>query len=64
MNFDNGGDTILKYRPKILTAMGERYGIEFTEAELRTFEMQKSSMGIPIAQMKQFLKYQKTNQKI
>lgn len=55
MNFDNGPDTALKYRPKILAAMGERYGIEFTDAELRTFEKQKSSMGIPIAQMKQFL---------
>lgn len=55
MNFDNGPDTLLKYRPKILAAMGERYGIEFTDVELRTFEKQKSSMGIPIAQMKQFL---------
>jgi len=63
MNFDNGGDTILKYRPKILTAMGERYGIEFTEAELRTFEMQKSSMGIPIAQMKQFLNAKDNNER-
>ena len=55
MNFDNGPDTLLKYRPKILAAMGERYGIEFTDVELRTFEKQKSSMGIPINQMKQFL---------
>jgi biopolymer transport protein ExbD len=63
MNFDNGGDTLLKYRPKILAAMGERYGIEFTEAELRTFEKQKSSMGIPIAQMKQFLNAKDNNER-
>jgi biopolymer transport protein ExbD len=29
MNFDNGQDTILAYRPKILAEMGKRYGIEF-----------------------------------
>jgi biopolymer transport protein ExbD len=55
MNFDNGPDTLLKYRPKILTEMGKRYGIEFTEAELRNFEKQKSSMGVPIMQMKEWL---------
>jgi biopolymer transport protein ExbD len=55
MNFDNGPDTILKYRPKILAAMGERYGIEFTEDELRAFEKFKSSLGVPIEHMKEFL---------
>lgn len=55
MNFDNGPDTLLAYRPKILQEMGNRYGIEFTEEELRTFEKYKSSMGIPIADMKEFL---------
>jgi len=55
INFDNGPDTILKYRPKILTAMGERYGIEFTEVELRQFEKYPTSMGVPIMQMKDFL---------
>ncbi len=34
MNFDNGPDTLLKFRPKILAEMGKRYDIEFTEAEL------------------------------
>ena len=37
-NVDNGPDTILKFRPKILAEMGKRYNIEFTEEELRTFE--------------------------
>ena len=37
MNFDNGPDTILAFRPKILAEMGKRYEIEFTEAELRIF---------------------------
>jgi biopolymer transport protein ExbD len=55
MGFDNGPDTLLKYRPKILTEMGKRYGIEFTEAELRNFEKQKSSMGVPIMKMKEWL---------
>jgi biopolymer transport protein ExbD len=55
MNFDNGPDTILKYRPKILAEMGKRYGIEFTEADLRNFEKQKSSMGVPILKMKEWL---------
>ena len=55
MNFDNGPDTALKYRPKILAEMGKRYGIEFTEADLRNFEKQKSSMGVPILKMKEWL---------
>ena len=37
MNFDNGPDTLLRFRPKILVEMGKRYGIEFTEAEQREF---------------------------
>jgi biopolymer transport protein ExbD len=55
MNFDNGPDTLLKFRPKILVEMGKRYGIEFTEAEQREFEKFPSSMGVPITQMKEFL---------
>jgi biopolymer transport protein ExbD len=55
MNFDNGPDTILKFRPKILTEMGKRYGIEFTQNELRDFEQQKSSMGVPMNKMKEWL---------
>ncbi len=55
MNFDNGPDTLLKFRPKILDEMGKRYGIEFTDAEKREFEKYPSSMGVPIGQMKAFL---------
>jgi biopolymer transport protein ExbD len=55
LNFDNGPDTLLKYRPKILAEMGTRYGIEFTETELRQFEKYPTSMGVPILQMKEFL---------
>jgi biopolymer transport protein ExbD len=55
LNFDNGPDTILKFRPKVLTQMGIRYGIEFTEDELRKFEKYPSSIGVPILKMKEFL---------
>ena len=55
LNFDNGPDTILKFRPKILAEMGNRYGIEFTEEELRKFEKYPSSIGVPILKMKEFL---------
>lgn len=55
LNFDNGPDTLLKFRPKILAEMGERYNIEFTAAELREFEKYPSSIGVPIERMKDFL---------
>jgi biopolymer transport protein ExbD len=55
LNFDNGPDTLLKFRPKVLAEMGRRYNIEFTEPELRTFEKFPSSIGVPMAQMKAFL---------
>src|SRR5512136_356195 len=55
MNFDNGPDTLLAYRPKILIEMGKRYGIEFNEKELREFQKFPSSIGVPIMQMKEFL---------
>jgi len=55
MNFDNGPDTLLKFRPKILAEMGKRYGIEFTEKQLREFEKFPSSMGVPISKMQEFL---------
>jgi len=53
-NIDNGPDTLLAFRPKILSAMGERYEIEFTPEELRLFEKYPSSMGVPIQNMKEF----------
>jgi biopolymer transport protein ExbD len=55
LNFDNGPDTLLKFRPKILAEMGRRYNIEFTETELRAFEKYPSSMGVSILKMKEFL---------
>ncbi|MBE3084811.1 MAG: biopolymer transporter ExbD [Bacteroidetes bacterium] len=55
INFDNGPDTLLKFRPKILALMGGRYSIEFTDVELREFEKYPSSMGVPILKMKEFL---------
>jgi biopolymer transport protein ExbD len=55
MNFDNGQDTLLAYRPKILTEMGKHYNIEFTPAELREFQKYPSSIGVSITDMKQFL---------
>jgi biopolymer transport protein ExbD len=55
INFDNGPDTLLKYRPKILEEMGKRYGIDFTPAELREFEKYPTSIGVPMDKMKEFL---------
>jgi len=55
MNFDNGPDTLFKFRPKILAEMGKRYNIEFTEAELSEFEKYPSAIGVPISKMKDFL---------
>jgi len=55
MNFDNGGDTLTKFRPKILVEIGKQYGIEFTEAQQREFEKYPSSIGVPMEKMKDFL---------
>ncbi len=54
-NVDNGQDTILHFRPKILEEMGKRYNIEFTPQELRKFEKYPSSFGVSIHDMKKFL---------
>ena len=55
LNFDNGPDTLLKFRPKILSEMGKRYNITFTDDELNQFERYPSSIGLPINKMKDFL---------
>lgn len=55
-NIDNGPDTIFKFRPKILSEMGRRYNIEFTPQELRRFEKINTSFGVPIQNMKAYLK--------
>lgn len=54
-NVDNGSDTILHFRPKILSEMGTRYNIVFTPQELRKFEKFGSSFGVSIQDMKKFL---------
>ena len=54
-NFDNGPDTILHFRPKILTEMGKRYEITFTPEELRKFEKGSEAFGVPIQDMKKYL---------
>jgi biopolymer transport protein ExbD len=55
LNLDNGSDTLFKFRPKVLSEMGKRYGIEFTDVELREFEKYPTSIGVPILKMKEFL---------
>ncbi len=55
LNFDNGPDTTLQFRPKILAEMGKRYNITFTQDELNQFEKYPSSIGLPINKMKDFL---------
>lgn len=63
-NVDNGPDTILKFRPKILAEMGKRYNIEFTEDELRLFEKTGTAVGVPIQDMKKYLSTKDSNEKI
>lgn len=63
-NVDNGPDTILKFRPKILAEMGKRYNIEFTDEELRLFERTGTAVGVPIQDMKQYLATKDTDDKI
>ena len=54
-NIDNGPDTILHFRVKILEEMGKRYNIVFTPQELRKFEKYGASFGVNIKDMKAFL---------
>jgi biopolymer transport protein ExbD len=54
-NFDNGPDTILHFRPKILAEMGKRFNINFTPEELRKFEKGSEAFGVPILKMKEYL---------
>ncbi len=63
-NVDNGPDTILKFRPKILTEMGKRYNIEFTPDELRKFEKNGTSFGVSIQDMKAFLAAKNSDERI
>jgi biopolymer transport protein ExbD len=63
MNIDNGPDTLFKFRRKILQEMGKQYNIEFTEQELRAFENNPSSIGVPMQKMKDFLNAKDANAK-
>ena len=63
-NIDNGPDTILHFRPKILAEMGKRYNIEFTPQELRKFEKYGASIGVNIKDMKAFLAVKDPTQKV
>jgi biopolymer transport protein ExbD len=62
-NIDNGPDTILKFRPKVLTEMGKRYNIEFNDAELRQFEKSGTAVGVPIQKMKEYLATKNSDEK-
>jgi biopolymer transport protein ExbD len=63
INVDNGPDTLLQFRPKILAEMGRQYNIEFTEEELRAFERYPNSIGVPIEKMKAFLNTKDTRER-
>ncbi|MEI6678408.1 MAG: biopolymer transporter ExbD [Mariniphaga sp.] len=63
-NIDNGPDTILHFRPKILEEMGKRYNIQFTPQELRKFEKYGASIGVNIKDMKAFLAVKDADQKV
>jgi biopolymer transport protein ExbD len=63
-NVDNGPDTILKFRPKILAEMGKRYNIEFTQDELRKFEKSGTSVGASIQDMKAYLAAKNSDERI
>jgi len=54
-NIDNGQDTLLHFKPKILDEMGKRYNIQFTPQELRKFEKTGMSFGVNINDMKKYL---------
>jgi biopolymer transport protein ExbD len=54
-NVDNGPDTILHFRPKILEEMGKRYNIVFTPQELRYFEKNSVPFGVNIKDFKAYL---------
>ena len=55
LNVDNGPDTLLKFRRKILMEMGKQYNVEFTEPELKAFENGRSPIGVPMLKLKEFL---------
>ena len=63
LNFDNGPDTLLAFRPKVLQEMGKRYNIEFTPVELREFQKYPASIGVSMQNMKAFLNTRDMNER-
>jgi len=53
-NIDNGADSSMHIRSKLLKNMGEYYRIEFTPDELKKFESY-SSFGMPMIKIKEWL---------
>jgi len=63
-NVDNGPDTILHFRQKILQEMGTRYNIQFTPEELRQFEKGNYTLGVSMQDMKAFLDSRDANDRM
>jgi biopolymer transport protein ExbD len=61
-NMDNGKDSTTHYRKDVLTKMGERYNITFTDKELVKFE-RLSSFGMPMKNMKKWLESEDPKEK-
>jgi biopolymer transport protein ExbD len=53
-NIDNGKDSAMHIRRKLLDAIGKYYGIKFAPEHLATFE-KISSVGVPIQKMDKYL---------
>jgi biopolymer transport protein ExbD len=53
-NMDNGTDSVLHIRAKVLQAFGSNYQIKFTPKEIKKFEG-LSSFGLPAIKLKEFL---------
>ena len=53
-NVDNGTDSAMHIRAKVLAAIGSEYKIKFTPKELKKFEG-LASFGLPAAKLKEFL---------
>mgnify|MGYP001769298640 CR=1 FL=1 len=53
-DLDNGPDTLLMFRSKVLQEMGTRYNITFTPEELRKFG-KLASFGMPVSNIKAWI---------
>jgi hypothetical protein len=50
-------------RETLLTKMGEKYGIQFTDNEVRSFSV-LSSLGVPVGNLKEFLSMDSESRKL